>query len=153
VSRKPQFCVSCGSALAGARYCGSCGADSAAAQGPPAPSFDVDAVVNWLLVGLTGVNGFSDFQREPDGRLRIGSDRVPWWAVLIAIFCFPVGLLALLVKERQTCEVRVFVDAAGSPQLAVTGGTHPAVAKRLKKLGREFYLHYSEQRAAAAVSA
>lgn len=138
--------------LAGARYCGRCGVDSAA--GPAiASGYDVEAAIDWLLGGLSGVPSITDFQRDPQGRLHIHSQQVPWWAVLIAIFAFPIGLLALLAKEQLACEIRVFVDDAGHPQLAVSGRAHPTVSRRLKKIGREFYRHYAREREAAAVPA
>ena len=147
-----QFCAACGRPLAVARYCGGCGTDSAYG-GELGLDFDTDAVVDWLLAGLSGVTNATDFQRIAPGRLQIRSERVEWWAVLIAIFAFPIGLLALLVKERMFCEVRIFVDDAGRPQLAVTGSANGAVRKRLKKLGREFYRHYAAERAAAPLPA
>lgn len=116
-------------------------------------SFDTDAVIDWLAAGLSGVTSATDFQRVAQDRLQIRSERVEWWAVLIAIFAFPIGLLALLIKERMACEVRVFVDSDGRPQLAVTGSANGAVRKRLKKLGREFYRHYTGVRQSAAVPA
>lgn len=148
-----QFCAACGTALAGARYCGQCGADSVAGGLAGISGYDVDAVIDWLLAGLSGVPGIVDYQRTPQGRLQIRSERVQWWAVVVAILCFPIGLLALMAKERLVCEVRVFVDDAGRPQLAVSGSASGAVRSRLKKLGRAFYRHYADERQAAPLPA
>lgn len=44
----------------------------------------------------------------------------PWWAILLAVCLFPIGLLFLIVKTTHTISVEAHPDGAGA-RVAVTG--------------------------------
>jgi hypothetical protein len=50
----------------------------------------------------------------------------PMWTILVAIFLFPVGLLALLVVNRATLVINA-VPAGGGANVDVTGEGHEHV--------------------------
>jgi hypothetical protein len=62
-----------------------------------------------------------DITQRWDGRLRLEREVRPIWTILLAIFLFPVGLIALLYKdhERVTIDLDEFDD--GTTQLVASG--------------------------------
>lgn len=44
----------------------------------------------------------------------------PWWAILLAVCLFPIGLLFLIVKTTHTLSIEAHPDGAGT-RVAVTG--------------------------------
>lgn len=61
-----------------------------------------------------------DLTQRWDGRLRFERETRPVWTILVAIFLFPFGLLALLYKERERVTIDLDEDEHGT-QLVASG--------------------------------
>lgn len=61
-----------------------------------------------------------DLTQRFDGRLRFERETRPAWTILVAIFLFPFGLLALLYKDRERITVDLDEDEHGT-HLVATG--------------------------------
>jgi hypothetical protein len=61
-----------------------------------------------------------DLTQRWDGRLRFERETRPVWTILVAIFLFPFGLLALLYKDRERVTIDLDEDEHGT-QLVATG--------------------------------
>jgi len=61
-----------------------------------------------------------DLTQRFDGRLRFERETRPVWTILVAIFLFPFGLLALLYKDRERITIDLDEDENGT-QIVATG--------------------------------
>jgi hypothetical protein len=61
-----------------------------------------------------------DLTQRFDGRLRFERETRPVWTILVAVFLFPFGLLALLYKERERVTIDLDEDEHGT-QLVASG--------------------------------
>jgi hypothetical protein len=62
-----------------------------------------------------------DLTQRWDGRLRFERETRPIWTILVAIFLFPFGLLALLYKDRERITIDLDEDESGGTNLVATG--------------------------------
>ena len=62
-----------------------------------------------------------DITQRWDGRLRFEREVRPTWTILVAIFLFPVGLLALLHKHRERVTIDLDEFGDGTTQLVASG--------------------------------
>ena len=70
-----------------------------------------------------------DITQVQDGRLRFERETRPGWTYLVAVFVFPVGLLALLYKDRERITIDLDEFDDGTTQLVVIG-TAPLPVRR-----------------------
>jgi hypothetical protein len=61
-----------------------------------------------------------DITQRWDGRLRFERETRPVWTILVAVFLFPFGLLALLYKDRERITIDLDEDEHGT-HLVATG--------------------------------
>src|SRR4051812_10449484 len=71
--------------------------------------------------------GYDLVERNPQ-RLVFSYARRPAWTILVAIFAFPLGLLALSYKDREQVIVDLAPDGAGT--VLVAHGTAPLAVRR-----------------------
>jgi hypothetical protein len=76
--------------------------------------------------------GYELIQRE-DERLRFERELRPAWTFLVAIVLFPLGLLALLHKDRERITIDVAEDDRGT-HLVATGMAPLRVRRAFAKL-------------------
>lgn len=62
-----------------------------------------------------------DITQRWDGRLRFERETRPGWTYLVAIFLFPVGLVALLFKHRELVTIDLDEFDDGTTQLVASG--------------------------------
>jgi hypothetical protein len=74
-----------------------------------------------------------DLTQRFDGRLRFERETRPAWTILVAIFLFPFGLLALLYKDRERITIDLDEDEHGT-QLVATGIAPLAVRRAFAEL-------------------
>lgn len=58
-----------------------------------------------------------------DGRIRLTQRRTPVWTVVLAVLAFPVGLLFLLIKAKETLVVLITPEQGGGSRVDVVGVT------------------------------
>jgi len=71
---------------------------------------------------------------ENDRMVVFEQDRRPAWTILVAVFAFPIGLLALTNKRRSRIVV-AFTDEAGGTEIAAYGWAPLGVRRGLAELG------------------
>jgi hypothetical protein len=69
-----------------------------------------------------------DLTQRWDGRLRFERETRPIWTILVAIFLFPFGLLALLYKDRERVTIDLDEDESGTNLVA--SGVAPLPVRR-----------------------
>jgi hypothetical protein len=69
-----------------------------------------------------------DLTQRWDGRLRFERETRPIWTILVAIFLFPFGLLALLYKDRERVTIDLDEDEGGTNLVA--SGVAPLPIRR-----------------------
>jgi hypothetical protein len=69
-----------------------------------------------------------DLTQRWDGRLRFERETRPIWTILVAVFLFPFGLLALLYKDREWITVDLDEDEHGTHLVA--SGVAPLPVRR-----------------------
>lgn len=69
-----------------------------------------------------------DLTQRWDGRLRFERETRPIWTILVAIFLFPFGLLALLYKDRERVTIDLDEDENGTTLVA--SGIAPLSVRR-----------------------
>jgi Domain of unknown function (DUF1707) len=74
-----------------------------------------------------------DLTQRWDGRLRFERETRPAWTFLIAIVLFPLGLFALLYKDRERITIDLDEDEHGT-QLVATGVAPLAVRRAFAEL-------------------
>jgi hypothetical protein len=74
-----------------------------------------------------------DITQRWDGRLRFERETRPAWTILVAIFLFPFGLLALLYKDRERITIDLDEDEHGT-HLVATGIAPLAVRRAFAEL-------------------
>jgi hypothetical protein len=62
-----------------------------------------------------------DITQRWDGRLRFERETRPAWTILVAIFLFPFGLLALMYKDRERVTIDLDEFDDGTTQLVASG--------------------------------
>ena len=62
-----------------------------------------------------------DITQRWDGRLRFEREVRPTWTIAVAIFLFPIGLLALLHKDRERVTIDLDEFDDGTTQLVASG--------------------------------
>jgi hypothetical protein len=62
-----------------------------------------------------------DITQRWDGRLRFEREVRPVWTILLAVFLFPVGLIALLYKDRERVTIDLDEFDDGTTQLVASG--------------------------------
>lgn len=62
-----------------------------------------------------------DITQRWDGRLRFERERRPAWTIVLAVIFFPIGLLALLYKERERVTIDLDELDDGTTQLVASG--------------------------------
>ena len=62
-----------------------------------------------------------DLTQRWDGRLRFERETRPIWTILVAIFLFPFGLLALLYKDRERVTIDLDEDDEHGTQIVASG--------------------------------
>lgn len=77
--------------------------------------------------------GYEITQRS-DGRLRFERDTRPAWTFLVAVLLFPVGLLALLYKDRERVTIDLDEFEDGTTQLVVSGVAPLAIRRAFADL-------------------
>src|SRR3989442_1611220 len=81
----------------------------------PAPG---DQVLSQLM-SVAGADKYQPVGQSPDG-LVLYRRRIPVWAIVLAIFFFPIGLLFLLVKNDETVSIAL-TEVQGGTQVTITG--------------------------------
>jgi hypothetical protein len=69
-----------------------------------------------------------DLTQRWDGRLRFERETRPIWTILVAVFLFPVGLFALLYKDRERITIDLDEDEHGTHLVA--SGVAPLPVRR-----------------------
>jgi hypothetical protein len=69
-----------------------------------------------------------DLTQRWDGRLRFERETRPIWTILLAVFLFPFGLLALLYKDRERITIDLDEDEHGTNLVA--SGVAPLPVRR-----------------------
>lgn len=81
----------------------------------PAPA---DQVLNQIM-SVSGADSYKPLMSSPQG-VTLQRKKIPLWAILVAIFLFPLGLLALFAKEEDT--VGIGLDPVqGGTQVTING--------------------------------
>lgn len=81
----------------------------------PAPP---DAVLNQLM-SVAGADSYRPIMHSPQG-LTLQRKKIPIWAIIVAIFLFPFGLVALLAKEENTVGIGL-EPVQGGTQVTISG--------------------------------
>ncbi|WP_310529410.1 hypothetical protein [Nocardioides sp.] len=76
----------------------------------------------WLLTTLTSSARGSAAEAAP-GRISLTQRRTPPWAVVLAVFTFPLGLVFLLHKVPQTLHLVITADERGGSRIDLLGVT------------------------------
>jgi hypothetical protein len=92
-----------------------------------------EAVMNELQLGLAGMR-HTTVHRGTAESMTLIRDQAAAWAIVVAIFFFPIGLLALVARERSTGTVIAEAGADGTTLLRIAGVFEPKAAKRLQGL-------------------
>lgn len=92
-----------------------------------------DEFLSWLHSGLTGVKTVTSINRSSKTVLDLTTARIPVWAVVLAVFLFPIGLVCLVARQMQTFQVRTEDAGNGWTRIYLTGSlTHPLRARLLE---------------------
>ena len=81
----------------------------------PAPP---EAVLNQVM-SVSGADSYKPLMSSAQG-VTLQRKKIPLWAILVAIFLFPLGLLALMAKEEETVGVG-FQPVQGGTQVTING--------------------------------
>lgn len=71
--------------------------------------------------------------RGPD-HLGFELEERPAWTILVAVFAFPLGLIALMVKRRERIDLEFVPRAGGGTDLLVAGKAPRAVRRAFLEL-------------------
>ena len=91
---------------------------------------------------LAGIHGCSNYSMNMAGANTVMLTRryCPTWVIVVAVFLFPIGLLALLYKETETLTISVAKVENGS-RVMVSGTANPEVASRLNGIVNALNTH------------
>lgn len=81
----------------------------------PAPP---EAVLNQVM-SVSGADSYKPLMSSIQG-VTLQRKRFPLWAILVAIFLFPIGLLALFAKEEETVGIGI-EPVQGGTQVTING--------------------------------
>ena len=81
----------------------------------PAPP---DQVLNQLM-SVSGADSYKPIMHSPQG-VTLQRKKIPIWAIIVAIFHFPIGLLALFAKEENTVGIGL-EPVPGGTQVTISG--------------------------------
>jgi hypothetical protein len=76
----------------------------------------------WLLTNLNTSTGGSA-AAAGSGRITLTQRRTPWWALVLAVLTFPLGLVLLLHTVPQTLTVLITPDGRGGSRIDLIGVT------------------------------
>lgn len=82
------------------------------------------------LLEVTGIDGYELLGETPNG-FGLRRKRIPLWAILVAVFLFPFGLLMLLVRVEEIVTVAA-ERAAGGTHVTVVGRASVALQRALQ---------------------
>jgi hypothetical protein len=104
-----------------------------------------EPLVDWLEGRLQGLYPHVEsVQRTGPNTISIASKVRPAWTIVIAIILFPIGLLALLAKDRVTARIHAEAAPTGGTRVRLDGAVADAAARRLNECYQQL------QQAAAA---
>ena len=75
----------------------------------PAPP---EQVLNQLL-SVSGADSYKPIMHSPQG-VTLQRKKIPIWAIVVAIFLFPLGLVALFAREENTVGIGIEPVAGGT---------------------------------------
>jgi hypothetical protein len=81
----------------------------------PAPP---DQVLNQVM-SVAGADSYKPLMTSPQG-VTLQRKKIPLWAIIVAIFLFPIGLLALFAKEEETVGIGL-EPVQGGTQVTING--------------------------------
>jgi hypothetical protein len=81
----------------------------------PAPP---DQVLNQVM-SVSGADSYKPLMSSAQG-VTLQRKRFPLWAILVAIFLFPIGLLALFAREEETVGIAL-EPVQGGTQVTISG--------------------------------
>lgn len=74
-----------------------------------------------LQLQISSADSKISVTRDSDEVLLVRRTRVPGWAVLLAIFLFPIGLIALFARETKTGTIVVSTETNEIVKLQLAG--------------------------------
>jgi hypothetical protein len=77
-----------------------------------------DQVLNQLM-SVSGADSYKPIMHSPQG-VTLQRKKIPIWAIIVAIFLFPIGLLALFAKEENTVGIGL-EPVQGGTQVTISG--------------------------------
>ena len=81
----------------------------------PAPP---DQVLSQVM-SVSGADNYRPLMTSPQG-VTLQRKKIPLWAIIVAIFLFPLGLLALFAKEEETVGIGL-EPVQGGTQVTIGG--------------------------------
>jgi hypothetical protein len=75
-----------------------------------------------------------DITQRWDGRLRFERETRPVWTFLVAVFMFPIGLFALLYKDRERVTIDLDEFDDGTTQLVASGSAPLPIRRAFAEL-------------------
>jgi hypothetical protein len=71
------------------------------------------------LLSVSGADKYEPVMHSPQG-ITLRRKKIPIWAIVVAIFLFPIGLLALFAKEEETVGIGL-QPVQGGTQVTING--------------------------------
>jgi hypothetical protein len=71
------------------------------------------------LLSVSGADKYQPLMHSPQG-LTLQRKKIPVWAIVVAIFFFPLGLIALFAKEESTVGIGL-APVQGGTQVTISG--------------------------------
>jgi hypothetical protein len=90
-----------------------------------------DTLLEWLQGRMVGAKGVTGARRQSESILEITSESIPGWAIFLAIVLFPIGLIALMARNRHALLLRAEPKATGGSQLHLDGNISSGGMRRL----------------------
>lgn len=81
---------------------------------------EIDAVLQDVQLAVSGLQATS-VRRDPGDVVVLERSSVPTWAIVVAILCFPIGLVALVARTVETASVAATAGAGATTTLRISG--------------------------------
>jgi len=78
-------------------------------------------LLDWVHGVVVSAQGVTGVYRPTVDSLEVRSEAIPLWVIIVAVVFFPVGLLALLVKEHMVMLIRVPPNLSGGCDIFISG--------------------------------
>ena len=92
-----------------------------------------EPLIDWLEGRLQGIAHVESVQRSGPRTLNITSTGLSVWAIVVAILLFPIGLFALMAKDRFTARIQAETSSSGGTRIRLDGKVADAAARRLNE--------------------